>query len=127
MPEYRDIGIPECRDIGISEFRDIGRPEYRDFGIVGWQNKGIMAYRDIGILEFLDIGKKKKKGDFASLFLDGAGAALGEFAAEALFDEVLEAVLEGFDADAVDDVAHEGEHQQEACFGFGNASGAHVE
>lgn len=78
-----------------------------------------------------DAKKERAHGNDGSkgqgLLLDGAGAALVEFATEAFLDKVLETVAERLNADAVDDVAHEGEHEEETSLGFGNATGAHIE
>ena len=60
-------------------------------------------------------------------FANRAVTALAQFATEAFLDQVVQAVAQGFEADAIDDLAHEGSHEELAGFAEANAALLHVE
>ena len=56
-----------------------------------------------------------------------ASLALAHLSTETFFDEEVKAVAKGIEADGVDNLAHEGKHQQQTGFLFGYAALAHIE
>ena len=65
-------------------------------------------------------------GNF-NLFTESAASAFVQFAAEALLNEVVEAVAEGFEFHLVNDLVDKGVLQEESGLFEGDASLAHVE
>lgn len=60
-------------------------------------------------------------------FANRAVTALAQFTAETFLYQVVQAVAQGFEADAVDDLAHEGSHEELASFTEADATLLHIE